>query len=310
MLYKVSKNNVLATMEYRKKILEKNVQDIVGENLGCLLGLEKVQYQFSVEGKFIDILAFDKEANAPVIIELKRENDTGLFDQGMEYFNLLSNRKNDFLIKLHEVLNIPADPKAIDWSSSRVIFIGRNFTQRQRRAVDFKGIPIELYDYDWFEDGFFKLEPVGLEKRASLEIQGVGNDKKDVERVKSEFKEYLVEDHFKEGWEEIRSIFDDLKRRILSIDDRVEEHVRKYYIGYRMENFKWNLCVVHVQKSKLKLGLIRVERKDLQDPEQKIITVPWRENGWGKSCDIEIKKRSDIDYALFLIRQVYEKFYK
>ena len=100
MLYKISQNK-LSSMR-QKKVLERQVQELVGDNLEHLLGLEMVCYEFTVEGKRIDILAFDREANAPVIIELKKENSGGLFDQGMEYFHLLSNRKADFLIKINE----------------------------------------------------------------------------------------------------------------------------------------------------------------------------------------------------------------
>ncbi len=192
MLYKINKEKLNAIKE--KSVLEKNIQELVGKNLDCLMGLEFVCFEFPVDNKYVDILAFNKETNAPVLIELKKENDKGLFDQGMEYFNLLSNRKNDFLIKLHEVLKIPADPKRVDWSSSRVIFIGKNFTERQRRAVDFRGLPIELWDYDWYEGDYFKLEQIGLEKRAGLDIKEIkGNS---ISKIEKEFKEH-TEDEYK-----------------------------------------------------------------------------------------------------------------
>jgi len=308
MLYKISQSKLISMKQ--KKVLEKQVQELVGENLEHLLGLEKVCYEFFVEGKYIDILAFDRESNAPVIIELKKENDQGLFDQGMEYFNLLSNRKNDFLIKLHEMLDIDANPQKVDWSSSRVIFIGKNFTQRQRRAVDFKGIPIELYDYDWYEDNFFKLEGVRLEKKASLEIGNIIEEKHAVGKIQREFKEYTIENLFKDGWDESRELFNSVRERILSVDEGLIEHAKKHYVGYRIGDMKWNLCVIHPFKSKLLLGLPRVERQDINDPENKTIAVQWEKNGWGKSCDFEIRKPADIDYAMFLIRQVYDKFYK
>lgn len=189
------------------------------------------------------------------------------------------------------------------------MFIGKNFTQRQRRVVDFKGIPIELYDYDWYEDGFFKLDPIGLEKKASLEIQGVGNIK-NVETIKREFKEYLVEDHFKEDWEKVRELFEKIRLDILDLDSRIVEHAERGYIGYRLENVRWNVCNIHIYKSKLKVTLTRVEGKDLKDPENKIITVDWERYGYGKMCEFEVREQLDIDYGMFLIRQVYNRFYK
>jgi predicted transport protein len=291
-----------------RKALERDVEGLISDNLDQLLGLQVVCRQFSIEGKYIDILAFDQELNAPVIIELKKENDRGLFDQGMEYFNLLLNRKNDFLIKLHEVLKIEANPANVDWSASRVIFIGREFTLRQRRAVDFKGLPIELYDYDWYQDGYFKLEPVNLDKRAVLEIDvaGAGNA---VEKIKKAFKEYSIDSHFQPDWNQSRSLFDLIGNRIKSMDSRIIEHAKRNYIGYRVSNLKWNLCYIHVYQSKLRIGLPRVDKDDLRDPEHKVVKIPWLKNEWGKQCAVEVRSEEDIEYVMFLIKQVYEKYY-
>ncbi|GAG72621.1 unnamed protein product, partial [marine sediment metagenome] len=54
----------------------------------------------------------------------------------------------------------------------------------------------------------------------------------------------------------------------------------------------------------------RVEKGDLKDPENEIDQTPWQKYGWGKFCSYTIKNFNEIDYGLFLIKQVYEKFYK
>jgi len=35
--------------------------------------------------------------------------------------------------------------------------------------------------------------------------------------------------------------------------------------------------------------------------------VPWQKNKWGKLCSYTIKNSDEIDYGVFLIKQVYEK---
>lgn len=306
MLYKIAREK-LSPMK-GKKILEKDVEKLVGENLEQLLGLEKVCYQFSVEGKRIDILAFDREMNAPVIIELKKDNSSGLFDQGMEYFHLLSNRKADFLLRINEVLRIPAQLAAVDWSSSKVIFIGRNFDQRQRRAVDFKGVPIELYDYDWYEDGFFKLESVGLEKRASLEIQGIGKSGKDIESVKKSFKEYSVDEKFPEGWESSKELFEELRERIFKMNSDIEEKATKAYIAYKIG--KHVIFALTPRQSKLRVELYRVKEKDIEDPKNKLVYQQNSMKFYNKHIsEFFIESENEIDYAMLLIRQVYEKYF-
>jgi hypothetical protein len=37
--------------------------------------------------------------------------------------------------------------------------------------------------------------------------------------------------------------------------------------------------------------------------------MPWKKRGWGKLCGYNITKSQDIDYAVFLIKQVYERFH-
>jgi hypothetical protein len=37
--------------------------------------------------------------------------------------------------------------------------------------------------------------------------------------------------------------------------------------------------------------------------------MPWEKRGWGKLCGYNITKSQDIDYAVFLIKQVYKKFH-
>jgi len=55
---------------------------------------------------------------------------------------------------------------------------------------------------------------------------------------------------------------------------------------------------------------VRVDKNDLDDPEGKVEKVPWKKRGWGKLCGYIVKSQDDIPYALFLIKQVYNKFYK
>jgi len=56
--------------------------------------------------------------------------------------------------------------------------------------------------------------------------------------------------------------------------------------------------------------LIRVDKEDLKDPEKKIKEIPWKKLEWGKQCKVIIENKQDLDYTMFLIKQVYEKFYK
>lgn len=297
MLLKISNNQL--ELVHEKKVLEKEVQNLVGNNLEKLFGWKFVDFEFNVDRKRIDILGWDEDSAAPVIIELKRENAEGLFDQGMEYFHLLSNRKNDFLIKLHEKLKIAADPSKVDWSSSKVIFIGRNFTQRQQRAVDFKGLPIELWDYDWYENNIFKIEQIGLEKKSKLEISGVGNNKSITKKVTREFKEYDRSWHEEYSSPQTWEIFEKIEETILSWNG-VQEIYRGDYIAFKKRGK--NFVCLKLQKSYVKIWISEVTKTISLKPRDVSNIGHYGTGKW----EINLKNIQEVNEVLLLIQKNYD----
>ncbi len=66
--------------------LEKEIQKLTEVNLSTVLKLEFIRSEFSLNQFRIDTLAFDKEANAFVIIEYKRDKTFSVIDQGLCLF--------------------------------------------------------------------------------------------------------------------------------------------------------------------------------------------------------------------------------
>ena len=306
MLYKINKEK-LNTIEI-KNVLEKKVQELVGKNLYDLMGLEFVCYEFQVDNKYIDILAFNKETNSPVLIELKKENDRGLFDQGMEYFNLLSTRKECFLIKLCEVFNkMPAKLSAVDWSSSRVIFIGKNFTERQRRAVDFRGLPIELWDYDWYEGDYFKLEQIGLEKRTSLDIKETkGNS---ISKIEKEFKEHTEDEYKNKTSEKLWEVFESIKEELLKFD-RVKMNMTNNYISFIYRNYALSYIYFRADRLVIRFGKEEYKLNIADSLKVKNVRI---KNELPKSSahyEIAIKDSSNLLEFILVVKQIYKKIDK
>ena len=123
-----------------------------------------------------------------------------------------------------------------------------------------------------------------------------------------EIKNYSVESHFKYGWK-TWWIYDDLRKIILDLDSRFEENPQKYYIGFKIE--KANVLSFRIRKQKLVLVLGRVRPQDLNDPEKRTY---YEKNSFKyynqHLTDFDLLSREDVDYAVFLIKQVYEKFFK
>ena len=286
--------------------LEKELQDITEKNLKNIFNLEFISSEFGLNNFRIDTVAFDREINSFVIIEYKKDKNSSVIDQGYSYLSLMLNNKADFILEYNEKMEHNLRKKNIDWSQSKVLFISNSFTTYQRNAIGFKDLPIEIWEVKKYDNGtifYNQLKP--LEARESIKTI---SKNKTVEKVNKEIKEYSFDDIFKKDWIKSKELFDTLREDILGIDERIDEKINKFYIGYKIDFF--NICTIHAFKSKLTIELVRVDKEDLKDPENKIERVLWKKYKWGKFCSYTIKNSDEIDYGLFLIKQVYEKFYK
>lgn len=300
-------NQKLLPINEKAVDLEKDIQKLTEENLEIVFGLKFIGTEFALQNFRIDTLAFDNETKSFVIIEYKRDKNLSVIDQGYAYLALMLNNKADFILEYNEKMKEYLKREDVDWSQSRVLFLANSFTTYQQNAINFRDLPIELWEVKKYDNGTMLYNQ--LKAMESKESVKTISKNKIIENVSREVKKYSIEDHFKKGWENSRDLFEDIREKIFSFDNRITEGATQAYIGYYVGPRKI-LCTFHIYKSKLELQLGRVDKGDLRDPERKIVKVPWRERGWGKTCAYEIKNRDDIDYALFLIKQVYEKFYK
>jgi len=286
--------------------LEKELQDITEKNLDSIFNLEFVSSEFKLNNFRIDTVAFNREIKSFVIIEYKRDKNYSVIDQGYSYLSLMLNNKADFILEYNEKTNHTLKKNDVDWSQSKVLFVSSAFTPYQRNAIGFKDLPIEIWEVKKYDNGtifYNQLKPL----EADESIKTISKNKT-VEKVNKEIKEYSFDDIFKKDWIKPRELFDKLREDILEIDERIEEKINKFYIGYKI-GFS-NVCTIKGFKSKLEIELVKVDKEDLKDPENKIKRVPWKKYKWGKFCSYTIKNSDEIDYGLALIKQVYEKFYK
>lgn len=304
-IFKIS-NDILSQIQESPIKLEKDLQKLTEKNLKTIFGLEFVSTEFSLNDLRIDTVAFDSETGAFVIIEYKRDKSFSIIDQGYAYLALMLNNKAEFILEYNERMKVNLKREDVDWSQSKIVFIANSFTTYQKNAINFKDLPIELWEVKKYDNGtilYTHLKP--LEAKESIKTV---SRSKTVEKVSSEVKKYSVEDHFGEDWEESREMFAILKTKILELDGRIEEKVNRFYIGYKIGSA--NLCCVNIRKSKITLSIIRLEKKDLKDPEKKVQDTPWEKWKIGRHCNYVIESLEDIEYGMFLVRQAYEKFYK
>lgn len=76
-------NNSASLTQVKEKSfkLEKEIQNIFENNLQELMSLQLVKSEFAIKSKRIDSLAYDKQTNAFIIIEYKRDKNYSVVDQ-------------------------------------------------------------------------------------------------------------------------------------------------------------------------------------------------------------------------------------
>ncbi len=303
-IFKIQKSNLTPIKEISIK-LEKDLQNITEDNLEIVFGLSFVSTEFSLQQFRIDTLAFDKETNSFIIIEYKRDKSFSIIDQGYAYLALMLNNKADFILEYNEKKQENLRREDIDWSQSKVLFLANSFTTYQQNAINFKDLPLELWEVKKFDNQtilYNQLKP--MEVKAS--IKTISKDKT-IESVNKEVKKYSIDDLFRPHWEKSRELFEKFRIQVLDIDLRIEEKPKKLYIAYQIE--RKNIIGVRIGQSKITINFTKTQPDDLVDPKNKL---RYRENSFRNFnqhiSDLEIRNEDDIDYALMLIKQTYKRF--
>lgn len=298
-LFKIEKS-----LEYIKEKpfrLEKEIQDLTENNLKTILGLDFVKSEFALNNFRIDTLAFDKEANAFVIIEYKRDKNFSVIDQGYAYLSLMLNNKADFILEFNENLDKTLKRNNVDWSQSRVLFVSPAFTNYQREAINFKDLPIELWEVKRFENNTVSYEQI-QKARAQESIKTISKTDQTIDNVAKEIKVYSEQEHLENSNEEIKELYEKMKSAILNFDN-IEVKPKKKYIAFVSGR---NVVDIHPQRKALKIW-INMTIGELDD--SKGITRDVSSIGhWGNG-DYELQINSDehLEYILSLIKQSVRK---
>ena len=303
-LYKQIGDKLISIKEKRVDF-EKTIQNLVEANLGEIFDLIFVASEFSLNNLRIDTLAFDEETNAFVVIEYKRDKNFSVVDQGYAYLALLLNNKADFVLEYNEKTKKNLRKDDIDWSQSRVMFITQSFTKYQKEAIGFQDLPIELWEVKKYDENLFSFNQIRASEK-SENIKTVTKSK-DLERVSKEIKQYSIQDHIEPGWSKTKELFDEFSQRVLELDHSLEIHPVRNHIGFKLGNR--NFINVIPRKSRLNIHLLRTKPEDVEDPEKRVKYLEKSFNYWNQHVStVSIHNHDDIDYALLLIKQIYERF--
>ena len=274
---------------------EKELQTYFETNLKTILNYIFIDTEMTVSNFRIDTLAFDEETKSFRIIEYKNVRNHSLVDQGYTYLKLLLERKADFVLKYNEKTNSNLKISDIDWSQSRIIFVSPIYTNYQLNATDFRNIPIDLIKVTRYEDRVVDVE--FIKKTSNIKVEEMSFMFQQ-ETVENEIKVYTEEDHLNKASENIKTLYDVLKNKILELDD-IDLDVKKLYIAFKG---KTNICDVEIFKNKMKITL-NLKKGNLKDSLN--ITEDVSNKGhWGNGdYRVEVLSEEDIDNIIPLIKQ-------
>ena len=285
--------------------LEKEIQKVVESNLKTLLGLEFVKSEFTVTGSMkqlrIDTLAFDTQSNAFVIIEYKQDKNFSVVDQGYAYLSAMLNNKADFILEYNENCNKTLKKTDVDWSQSRVIFISQAFTPYQKEAINFKDLPISLWEIKRFNNQTISFEEI-RKLNATESIKTVSSTESAVNAVSKEVVVYNENDHLKDKAEDVVSLYNQLRERIFDLNN-VEVKATKLYVAFTVNGS--NFVDIVIQRKGLKIFL-NMFQGTLDDPYDLTRNVA-NTGHWGNGdYELTISNAEKLDYILSLIKQSYK----
>jgi len=281
--------------------LEKNLQSLFEHNLEEVLNIIYLAHEYSTSfGGRIDSLGIDKNGS-PCIIEYKKNQNDNVINQGLSYLRWLLDHKANFEI-LCQAKKVDFE---IDWDSPRVICIAESYSKFDLDTADILPINVELLRYRIYDENILYLEPENYQK-IKISTSGIIKKGKAQKTKDSQLqKVYSVDDHLTGINKEALELFQDLRERILALDQNIIEEAKSKYIAYKTSTNFVDVVILH---NSLKIFL-NVKSGQLNDPQKlaRDLAKPKPVGHWGNG-DYEIKfgNKNEADAIYALIKQSYD----
>lgn len=270
---------------------EKDLQRLIEANLLCVLDMHMLASEYPTTSGRIDTLAIDSEG-APVIIEYKRNRNDNVINQSLSYLKWLSVQQSGFFEMLmqkklpeHVFNNI-----RLDWKHPRVVCIAESFSQHDIDTVEIVPLRIELFKYRLYENDLLSIEAVTLNDRqlnSQLVPVEIG------QTVILVIKEQVGASHL------ISTLFDELREKIVLLDQLMIEKAGKRTITYRLTKI---FAEVLIRNDKIVIELRPIDYNDPREMVERIAT------GYNVTLNrrVTLTSPSDLDYVFGLVEQSYQ----
>lgn len=288
-------NNKLTMLNPIPLNKEKELQRLVETNLNAALEMHFLasEYMTSTGGR-IDTLAVDSNGS-PTIIEYKRTRDDNVINQALSYLKWLTSQRQEFfeMLMLNKLGHELTDSIKLDWRNPRVVCIAESFTRFDTDTVEIVPLRIDLYKYRYYENGLFNLEMVNANEK-----QHVRNTASQLIPVETNLGIIQAMKNQVNASYAIGAMFDELREKILGIDEYIVEKPGKRSIAYRLTK---NFVEILIRKDKIVIDLRSIDFVDPRGLVEKIaegylVTLNKR---------LTLKNPADVDYVVGIIEQSY-----
>lgn len=282
---------------------KKEIQQIIGndKNMAEMFGLKFIKNELHVKNRFIDTLAYDEDNKSFVIFEYKKDRNKSVIDQGYTYLSLMLDNRSDFVLEYNNTKKVYLTKNDFDWSQSRVIFLSPEFTDYQVGATNFKDLPFKLYKITKYKNDEVSIDEIKPTPTApslrSLKTGGI------IEKVGDELKVYTLDYHLGRIKDEtIKERVNELREKILKIDEFINEYYTKYNIVFKTTIA---FCSIYCQPKKFWVD-VKLNKKELNvnDFKEKGLDIrPHKDEFW---THIRIEGDFDLNFLLNLVKKAYK----
>ena len=264
-IFEISSNRLLS-VEQKNFSLEKELQNLVEQNLDVVFNCRLVATEFSTGAQHagrIDSLALSEEDN-PVIIEYKKVESSELINQSLFYLHWIQDHKGDFEIAVQRALGNGIN---VDWSNVRVICIAPNYKKYDLHAVQVMGANIELWKYRLFTNNTLYLEEVFHNTKPTTTAASETNKNpvmvaagKKAAQVRATAT-YTFEEHLEGKSKHIQELIHNIREFVMGLDSAIEEVPKKFYVAYKGSQ---NIVCMEAKSKNIKL-FVKLKPSDITE---------------------------------------------
>ncbi len=277
-------NNKVKKLPYNRFEKEQQVQAIFENNLEQMLGMKFIKTEHTTTDGRIDSLAIDDNGN-PVIFEYKLTKNENVLPQGLFYLDWLINHKGDFEMLVQNVLG---NNTKVSWNNPKLIIVASDYSKYDKHAVNAINRDISLYKYYLYGEDMLYIERINT---------GSAEEIKEKTIVKE--NENTLEALQKSTANETIELFNELKERILALDDSITEKITSVYVAYRASR---NFVEIWFTSKYLKCQMLIPERDDNKIGRK--VPDSYR---WTLNYQVDVKSMDEIDDVMELIEKSYYK---